>query len=186
MMDLFGLDISLDNMQQKHPDPHINQLKQQVATVITPYVEKGLLGMKSGQGFYSYPDPAYQRPGFLDDPKDLSAVYHELISGLIQSAVMIVENDVADFEDVDRAWMIASSQANGPFGILDQMGIDTFLEVFESQVKMRVFSPESQALIMNYLKQFINRNELGEKSGKGFYDYPNPEYMKPEFIKSQN
>ena len=184
MMDLFGLDLSLDNMQQKHPDPYINQLKQQVATVITPYVEKGMLGMKSGQGFYSYPAPAYQQPGFLDDQTDLSAVYHELISGLIQSAVMIVENDVADYEDIDRAWMIASSQGNGPFGILDQMGIDTFLEVFESQVKMRVFSPESQTLIKKYLKQFIDRNELGEKCNKGFYSHPNPEYLRPEFLQN--
>jgi 3-hydroxybutyryl-CoA dehydrogenase len=29
------------------------------------YVEKGWLGVKSGRGFYTYPDPAYARPGFL-------------------------------------------------------------------------------------------------------------------------
>jgi 3-hydroxybutyryl-CoA dehydrogenase len=29
------------------------------------YIDKGWLGVKSGRGFYTYPDPAYARPGFL-------------------------------------------------------------------------------------------------------------------------
>jgi 3-hydroxybutyryl-CoA dehydrogenase len=29
------------------------------------YLDQGWLGVKSGKGFYSYPDPAYARPGFL-------------------------------------------------------------------------------------------------------------------------
>lgn len=29
------------------------------------YIDKGLLGVKAGRGFYTYPNPAYERPGFL-------------------------------------------------------------------------------------------------------------------------
>jgi 3-hydroxybutyryl-CoA dehydrogenase len=29
----------------------------------------------------------------------------------------------------------------------------------------------------------IERNELGVKTGKGFYTYPNPEYKNPDFLK---
>jgi len=29
------------------------------------YLDKGRLGVKSGEGFYSYPDPEYAKPGFL-------------------------------------------------------------------------------------------------------------------------
>jgi 3-hydroxybutyryl-CoA dehydrogenase len=29
------------------------------------YIDKGLLGVKVGKGFYTYPNPAYERPGFL-------------------------------------------------------------------------------------------------------------------------
>ena len=31
-------------------------------------IDQGLLGLETGQGFYSYPDPAYQTPDFLDVP----------------------------------------------------------------------------------------------------------------------
>jgi 3-hydroxybutyryl-CoA dehydrogenase len=186
MMDLFGLDLSLDNMKMDHPDPYINSMKRQVAPVLAPYVEKGDLGMKSGKGFYTYPEPAYQKPGFLDDQKDLSAVYYELISGLVCGAIMVVLNGVADYEDVDRAWMISSAQSDGPFGILDQIGIDAFLEIFDDQVKTRVFSPENIESVKEYLKQFVIREELGERSGQGFYSHPEPKYSRPEFLQNDN
>jgi 3-hydroxybutyryl-CoA dehydrogenase len=36
------------------------------ADFIRTYLDQGCLGIKSGQGFYQYPDPAYQAPGFLE------------------------------------------------------------------------------------------------------------------------
>jgi 3-hydroxybutyryl-CoA dehydrogenase len=41
------------------------QLKQN-ASFLKQYIEAGRLGVKSGQGFYQYPDPAFQQPGFLN------------------------------------------------------------------------------------------------------------------------
>jgi 3-hydroxybutyryl-CoA dehydrogenase len=39
---------------------------QQVADEIKrDYIDKGWLGVKSGRGFYTYPNPAYSRPEFL-------------------------------------------------------------------------------------------------------------------------
>ena len=34
------------------------------------YIDKGWLGVKSGRGFYSYPNPAYSQPDFLSGPGD--------------------------------------------------------------------------------------------------------------------
>ena len=34
------------------------------------YIDKGWLGVKSGKGFYSYPNPAYSQPDFLSGPGD--------------------------------------------------------------------------------------------------------------------
>ena len=35
------------------------------ADFLKSYVDKGWLGVKTGRGFYTYPDPAYQVPGFV-------------------------------------------------------------------------------------------------------------------------
>lgn len=40
--------------------------------VRSEYLDKGLLGIQSGEGFYSYPDPAFASPDFQDVP-DISA-----------------------------------------------------------------------------------------------------------------
>jgi 3-hydroxybutyryl-CoA dehydrogenase len=37
------------------------------------YVDKGVLGFKSGEGFFTYPDPAYERPGFLSGEPEPAA-----------------------------------------------------------------------------------------------------------------
>jgi 3-hydroxybutyryl-CoA dehydrogenase len=38
------------------------------ATFLKAYVDRGDLGVKSGRGFYTYPDPAYAQPGFIKTP----------------------------------------------------------------------------------------------------------------------
>ncbi len=35
------------------------------ASFLKPIVEEGRLGLKSGKGFYSYPNPQFQQPEFL-------------------------------------------------------------------------------------------------------------------------
>lgn len=42
-----------------------NSEARAVADLFKEYVDKGWLGVKSGRGFYIYPEPAYQQPGFL-------------------------------------------------------------------------------------------------------------------------
>jgi 3-hydroxybutyryl-CoA dehydrogenase len=36
------------------------------ATFLKGYIDRGALGVKTGQGFYSYPEPAFARPGFTE------------------------------------------------------------------------------------------------------------------------
>jgi 3-hydroxyacyl-CoA dehydrogenase len=36
--------------------------------------------------------------------------------------------------------------------------------------------------IVQFLKAKVDANELGRKTGKGFYSYPNPAYEQSEFL----
>ncbi len=65
MLDGVGLDTVwdiTDYWARQLDDP---QLRTN-ADFIRAYLDRGWLGVKSGQGFYQYPDPAYQAAGFLE------------------------------------------------------------------------------------------------------------------------
>ena len=38
------------------------------AAFLKEYVDRGAVGVKAGRGFYTYPDPAYAQPGFIESP----------------------------------------------------------------------------------------------------------------------
>ena len=64
LMDEIGLDVVRDiemNYYKATGDP-----SDHPPQVLTDLVEQGKLGMKSGEGFYVYPNPAYKEPGFLN------------------------------------------------------------------------------------------------------------------------
>jgi 3-hydroxybutyryl-CoA dehydrogenase len=85
-----------------------------------------------------------------------------------------------DFRDIDRGYMIWNNVSQGPFALMDQVGLDVVYEIemvyYEESKDPKDHPPEA-------LKKMIERNELGVKTGKGFYTYPNPEYKDPDFLK---
>jgi len=84
-----------------------------------------------------------------------------------------------DFRDIDRAWMVSFEMDSGPFGLMDMVGLDVTYNVEMSYYKdskdMKDEPPEP-------LKAMVERKELGVKTGKGFYTYPDPEYAKTGFL----
>jgi 3-hydroxybutyryl-CoA dehydrogenase len=85
-----------------------------------------------------------------------------------------------DFRDVDRAWMIFTGTSWGPFGLMDNVGLDV---VYDIEMVYYNESKDPKDHPPAALKEKIDRNELGIKTQKGFYTYPDPEYVRPDFIK---
>jgi 3-hydroxybutyryl-CoA dehydrogenase len=85
-----------------------------------------------------------------------------------------------DFRDIDRAWMISHGTRIGPFGLMDGVGLDV---VYDIEMVYYNESRDSRDRPPDALKAKIKKNELGVKTGKGFYTYPNPEYGGPNFLK---
>jgi 3-hydroxybutyryl-CoA dehydrogenase len=85
-----------------------------------------------------------------------------------------------DFMDIDRAWMICTGMPMGPFGIMDFIGLDVVYQVhltyYEEYQDVFYKPPDS-------LKKMVEKGNLGVKSGKGFYKYPEPFYSRPDFLK---
>jgi 3-hydroxybutyryl-CoA dehydrogenase len=63
LMDIVGLDVIRDIEMQYYLDSG-DELDRPPA-FLDAWVAEGRLGVKSGQGFYNYPNPEYERPGWL-------------------------------------------------------------------------------------------------------------------------
>jgi 3-hydroxybutyryl-CoA dehydrogenase len=84
-----------------------------------------------------------------------------------------------DFRDIDRAWMIFTGMKQGPFSIMDNVGLDV---AFDIEMLYYNESKDPKDHPPELLAEMVEKNELGVKTGKGFYGYPDPEYKRSDFI----
>jgi len=151
MLDLIGLGLVYDSWLNRDDEGPIPGLRPKVLELLRPLVEREELGMQSGQGFYHYPEPVYQQAGFLEAGANDDDVYRPLVMALVASAVVVAANDVADPDDIDKAWMVGTSLDTGPFAILEQMGVAQFLAMFGEHVAAGRFNPARARLVTEYL-----------------------------------
>jgi 3-hydroxybutyryl-CoA dehydrogenase len=84
-----------------------------------------------------------------------------------------------DFRDIDRAWMIFTGMKQGPFGIMDKAGLDV---VHDIEMLYYHESKDPKDYPPARLSEMVEKQELGVKTGKGFYRYPDPEYRRSDFL----
>ncbi|WDP87710.1 MAG: 3-hydroxyacyl-CoA dehydrogenase [Desulfobacter sp.] len=108
-------------------------------------------------------------------------VFNTMLSEWMGSALTLAARQVADVRDIDRAWMGIMRTLVGPFGIMDSIGLGTVYQVTDYWAKKKK-DPQGQRNAA-FLKSYVDRGELGIKTKKGFYTYPHPEFMDPEFLK---
>jgi len=108
-------------------------------------------------------------------------VFNTMLTELLGSALRLASKGVASPEDVDRAWMGIMKTLVGPFGIIDSVGLETVYKITDYWAG-QTNNPKLRANA-DYLKVFLEKGDLGVKTGKGFYEYPDPAFLKPDFMK---
>ena len=108
-------------------------------------------------------------------------VLNALLVPMLTAALTLAANGIAAPPDVDRTWMIATKAPAGPFGTLDLIGLQTAATIASYWGRK---TGDAQSLKnARYLKErYIDRGKLGMATGEGFYTYPNPAYMRPDFL----
>ena len=104
-------------------------------------------------------------------------MFNFMLMSLIGAAGRLKIKDIGSIEDIDKSWMVNFHMPMGPFGILDNVGLDTAWRVTKDR------EDEASKSFAALLKSYVDQGKLGEKSGEGFYKYPNPIYKDVEFLK---
>jgi 3-hydroxybutyryl-CoA dehydrogenase len=113
--------------------------------------------------------------------ESIGYVFNAVYTAMNRAAMTLVAKDVASVEDVDRAWMVIMKMPIGPFGMLDDVGIDTAWHITDYWAE--VLGDAQLRANAALLRSYVDRGCTGIKSGEGFYHYPNPAYADPTFVK---
>jgi len=108
-------------------------------------------------------------------------IFNRIWRAIKKESLKVVDSGVASHQDVDRAWMIAYGAHNlPPFALMDRIGLDVVKDIEEHYARE---SGDPSDLPPPILTEKVARGNLGQKTGRGFYTYPNPAYAAPDFLK---
>ena len=101
-----------------------------------------------------------EHPGYL---------FNWMLQSVITSALQLVARGISQPPEVDLAWQKVTQMPLGPFGIMDQIGLDV---VFDTLQNASWFpeAAETESLI-HLLRPLVEAGHLGVKTGQGFYHY---------------
>lgn len=106
-------------------------------------------------------------------------VLDSLLIPLLVAGLKLWANGVADAATIDKTWMIATGSPFGPMAILDKNGMKTNYNIFNELAKT---DPSLQQPAEKLKAELVDTNKLGEATGEGFYQYPNPAYLAKDFL----
>jgi len=141
--------------------------KAKLCPLLEEKFKKKEYGVKTGKGFYNYPEPGkYIKPQL---PREkATAIDPTIILALaINEAAYLLREGIATKSDIDKAVMLGLGYPKGIFRFADEFGIDRVVSAIEQLKEITEEGIEPDPLLI----KMINENKLGIKTGEGFYRY---------------
>lgn len=101
-----------------------------------------------------------EAPGFI---------VNRILVPMINEAVGILAEGLATAEDIDAAMKLGANHPMGPLALGDLIGLDVCLAILETLYEEMGDDKYSPHYL---LRKMVRAQQLGRKTGKGFFDYP--------------
>ena len=95
-------------------------------------------------------------------------IVNALLFPYLNNAVRLLEQGVANKDDIDTAMKGGCNFPMGPLALLDLVGLDTSLAIIDALYD-EFRDPNYAAVPL--LRRMVSAGQLGRKSGSGFFDY---------------
>jgi 3-hydroxybutyryl-CoA dehydrogenase len=97
-------------------------------------------------------------------------VFNWMLKSLLQSALQLLDRGVATPEEIEMAWKKATGMPAGPFGIMDQIGLDI---IHQTMSHARFVDGDAVwGPLVARVESLVSQGHLGVKTGRGFFEYP--------------
>ena len=106
-------------------------------------------------------------------------IFNSMLMAVLGAAGALVTYNITSIENVDRSWMGNFKMPMGPFGILDEIGLETAWHVTRNN------KDEKSVRFAKLLESYVDQGKLGKKTGEGFYKYPDPAYKREGFLEGE-
>jgi 3-hydroxyacyl-CoA dehydrogenase len=117
--------------------------------------------------------PLYkEQPGYITN---------SLIVPWVTAALKLWASGVADYQTIDKTWLIGTKSAFVPFAFLDIAGLTTAYNI-TSATAQATSDPVLAEAARRLKEEYLDKNKLGVSTGKGFYTYPNPAFLDKGFL----
>ena len=128
LADLIGMDVNLA-VSESLFERYYYQPRFRPSFLQRSMVEAGLLGRKSGRGFYDY---GGEGQGEAEGPESSGEIALRVLSCIVNEAFLTLAEGVATAEDIDRAMKLGANYPKGPFEWVEEIREDVIVRKLDA------------------------------------------------------
>ncbi|MGJ8516515.1 3-hydroxyacyl-CoA dehydrogenase family protein [Carnimonas bestiolae] len=111
--------------------------------------------------------PKYGFNAYVAHEESVGFIFNRIWAAIKRESLTVAAEGVASPEVIDNIFRECLGTRSGPFRSMDKVGLDVVLDIETHYAEL---NPALSDEPRKFLKTFIDKNELGRKTGKGFYD----------------